>query len=218
MPSSSSVFFGRMTPISCVDAGLVLHLDQRQAMAVGRHQRQALRLQHELRAVEEIPRVLAGDRELRLGDHLAARAARGSVARAFPLTSGSVGKSSRGSVCIRESNRSAATLTPFLSSSIRTSVSGSALTISYSFFAGSVSDPPLATDAVTAAAQRDFEVGREHPHLVALGFDQHVRENRNRVLPLDDALEKLQFSQKLILPDNEFHRRVVTSSGAVCPR
>ena len=168
-----------------------------------------------LRAVQEIPRVFAGDRKLRLGHHLAT-ASRGSVARAVPLTSGSVGKSSRGSVCIRESNRSAATLTPFLSSSIRTSVSGSALTISYSFFAGSVSDPPLCDRRLTAASQRDFEIGGQHPHLVALGLDQHVRENRNRVLPLDDALEKLQFSQKLSLPDNEFHRRVVTSSGAVC--
>ena len=61
--------------------------------------------------------------------------------------SGSVGKSSRGSVCIRESNRSAATLTPPLSSAIRMSVSGSDLTISKNFFAGSVNEPLLATDA-----------------------------------------------------------------------
>ena len=27
----------------------------------------------------------------------------------------------------------------------------------------------------------------------------------------NDALEKLQFSQKLVLPDYEFHRRAVTS-------
>ena len=53
----------------------------------------------------------------------------------------------------------------------------------------------------------DLEVGRQHPHFIALRFEQHVRENRNRVLALDDALEKLQFSQKVILPDNEFHRR-----------
>ena len=55
---------------------------------------------------------------------------RGSVALMVPVGSGSVGKSSRGRVCMRESNRSAATLTPPLSSSILTSVSGSALTIS----------------------------------------------------------------------------------------
>src|SRR5205085_383829 len=57
--------------------------------------------------------------------------------------SGSVGKSSRGRVCMRESNRSAATFTPPLSSAIRMSVSGSDLTISKNFFAGSVSDPPF---------------------------------------------------------------------------
>ena len=67
------------------------------------------------------------------------------------------------------------------------------------------------------AAQRDLEIGREHPNLVSLRFDEHVCEDRNRVLPLDYALEKLQFSQKLILPDNEFHRRVATSSGLVRP-
>ena len=47
-----------------------------------------------------------------------------------PAVSGRVGKSSRGSVCIRESNRSAATLTPLLSSAMRMSVSGRDLTIS----------------------------------------------------------------------------------------
>ena len=73
---------------------------------------------------------------------------RGSDAVYVPVASGSVGKSSRGSVCMRESNRSAATFTPPLSSSIRTSVSGSALMISYSFFAGRVSEPPFDTAAV----------------------------------------------------------------------
>jgi len=69
------------------------------------------------------------------------------VALKFPLASGTAGKSSFGSVCIRDSNRSAATFTPFLSSVMRTSVSGSALTISKSFFAGSVSVPPFSTVA-----------------------------------------------------------------------
>ena len=77
-------------------------------------------------------------------------AARGSIALVVPLASGTAGKSSRGSVCMRESKRSAATFTPFLSSAMRTSVSGSAFTISYSFFAGSVSVPAFST----AASQR----------------------------------------------------------------
>ena len=37
--------------------------------------------------------------------------------------------------------------------------------------------------------------------------DQHVRENRNRVLPLDDALQKRKFFQQVVLADDEFHRQ-----------
>ena len=48
---------------------------------------------------------------------------------------------------ILESKRSAATRTPLLSCAIRMSVSGSDLTISYSFFAGRVSAPPFVTVA-----------------------------------------------------------------------
>ena len=48
---------------------------------------------------------------------------------------------------------------------------------------------------VTATAQRNFEVRRQHPNLIAFCFHQHVRQNRNRIFPFDDALEKLQFSQ-----------------------
>jgi hypothetical protein len=59
---------------------------------------------------------------------------------------------------------------------------------------------------MASAPQCDLEVGSEHADLVALGLDEHVGKNRNRVLALHDALEKLQFSQKLILPDNKFHR------------
>ena len=75
----------------------------------------------------KIPRVLAGDRKLRLRDHLLQRRARQRRTSAAPPLSGSVGKSSRGSVCIRESKRSAATFTPLLSSAMRMSVSGKRL-------------------------------------------------------------------------------------------
>ena len=67
--------------------------------------------------------------------------------------------------------------------------------------------PPLETFP-NPRPERDFEIGRQQANLVSLGFHQHVRKNRNRVLALDDALEKLQFSQKVSLPGNEFHRRV----------
>ncbi len=98
-------------------------------MPVGRDQTHRVGLLDEERAVQEVPRVFAGDRKLRLRT-ICFRTSRGSVALKLPVASGSDGKSSRGSVCMRESNRSAATLTPFLFSSIRTSVSGNALMIS----------------------------------------------------------------------------------------
>ena len=92
---------------------------------------------------------------------------------------------------------------------MRTSVSGSALTISNSFFAGSVSEPLLATVGLAATPQPHLEIGGREPHLVALGVDQDIGENRNRVLALDDALKKLQFAQQISLPDDEFHASAV---------
>ena len=41
--------------------------------------------------------------------------------------------------------------------------------------------------------------------MVAVAFDQHVREDRNRVLPFDDALEQLQFAQQISLAYDQFH-------------
>jgi len=54
----------------------------------------------------------------------------GNAVPVEPVHSGSVGKSSCGRVCSRESNRSAATVTLVWSCSMRTSVSGRAFTIS----------------------------------------------------------------------------------------
>ena len=116
--------------VAVVRLAVARHGHQRQPMAVGRDQAHRVGPQHEQRAVQKIPGVLAGDRKLRLRDHLLERALRGSVDASAPPDSGSVGKSSRGSVCIRESKRSAATFTPPLSSAMRMSVSGSDLTIS----------------------------------------------------------------------------------------
>ena len=179
--------------------------DEREAMAIGRHQAHRLGLLDEQRAVQEIARVFAGDRKLRFRNHVLQHVAREASRCRAPVPSGSVGKSSRGSVCIRESKRSAATLTPLLSSSIRTSVSGSALMISYSFFAGSVSEPLFATDACAPAAQPDLEIRRQQPHLIAVGLDQHVRQDGDRVLAFDDALEQLQFAQQIGLAYDQFH-------------
>src|SRR4029434_7800388 len=68
----------------------------------------------------------------------------------------------------------------------------------------------LCNSRLTATSQCNFEIRGKHADLVALRLEQHVRENRDRVLPLDDALEELQFSQKLILPNDQFHWRVLS--------
>ena len=44
-------------------------------------------------------------------------------------------------------------------------------------------------------AEPHFEIRRQKAHLIALRFHQHVGQDRDRVFPLDDSLEKLQFSQ-----------------------
>ena len=64
----------------------------------------------------------------------------------------------------------------------------------------------LSDRRLTAAAKSHFEIGSEHANLITLGFEEHVREDRNRVLALDDALEELQFAEEVILPDDDFHK------------
>ena len=212
LPSSSSVFFGRMIADLLLDAGRVLDFDQRQTMAVGRHQRQALRLEHELRAVEKEPRVLAGDRELRLGHHLAHGRARQRRARlaAHVRQRREVLARQRLHPRVEPVRRDLDAVLVLLDPDVglRQRLDDLVELLRRQRQRSALRDRRRA-----AAAQRDFEIGRQHPHLVALRFDQHVGEDGNRVLALDDALEKLQFSQKVILPDDEFHRRVVTSSG-----
>ena len=133
-------------------------------------------------------------------------ALRGSVALGVPPDSGSVGKSSRGSVCMRESNRSAATFTPPLSSAMRMSVSGSDLHDLVKLLRRQRQRSGLwRPSPAHLLRSADFEIGGKKAHLVALRFHQHVGQNRNRVLAFDDSLKKLQFSQKVVLADDKFH-------------
>ena len=165
-PSSDSVFFGRIVRVSSTfgspSRGAVTTARRWPSVATSII---ASWRTHEERAVQEVPRVLAGDGELRLHHHLAQERAvdRHAVARARgPAASGSRPSAASGSA---HSNRSAATFTaPFLSSSMRMSVSGSSFTISKSFFAGSVSAPALAIDAVHSRAQAHLEVRGGQAH------------------------------------------------------
>jgi hypothetical protein len=63
----------------------------------------------------------------------------------------------------------------------------------------------LANRCVAAAAQPDLEVRRQQLHVVAIGLDEHVREDRDRVLALDDPLEQLQFAQQIGLSNDQLH-------------
>ena len=134
-------------------------------------------------------------------------AARGNTADHPEPGSGTVGKSSRGNVCIRESNCAAATSTaPFAPCWMRISVSGRARTISKSFFAGMVSEPRLADLRRAPAAEPDLEVRREHLQAaVAVRLEQDVPQDRDRVLALDDSLEELQLAKQVALSNAEFH-------------
>ncbi len=44
------------------------------------------------------------------------------------------------------------------------------------------------------AAQADLQVRREQLDLFTIGVDEHVGQNRDRVLAFDNALEQLQFA------------------------
>ena len=175
-------------------------------MTVGGDQAHRVRPQHELRAVQEIPRVFAGDRKLRLRDHLLQRCTRQRRASRSPPASGrrrEILARQRLHPRIESIRRHLHAALVFARCGCR--FPAAHLTISYSFLAGSVSDSALSDRRLAFAAQRDLEIGREQAHLVALGFHQHVGEDRNRVLAFDDALKKLQFSQKVVLADDEFH-------------
>ena len=186
-------------------------------MSVSRNQRQALGPENEFRTVQEVAGVLSRNRILRLRDHLPDCSSRQRRA------CGSTDIRQRREVLARQ--RLHARI-----KSVRSYFDAVAILFDSNIGLGkSFHDfvellrrerqrPALCHSRLATASQCDLEVGREHANLITLRFNQHVGEDGNGVLPLDDALEKLEFSQKLILPDNKFHSFVMTSSRAVQPR
>ena len=49
--------------------------------------------------------------------------------------------------------------------------------------------------------ETDFEISRQQFHFVALRIEEDIREDGDRVLAFDDALEQLQFSQQIGLTE-----------------
>ena len=205
----------RLTTCPCLGA-LPWHRHERQPVAVGRHQAHRVGPQDEQRAVEEIARVLAGDRELRLPDHLlAARRGRASRWRRRRL-------GQRRKVLARQR------LHP------RIEPIGGDLHAVLVFLDPDVGlrqrlddlvellrrqrqRPALGHRRVTPAAQAHLQIGRQELDFAIPRLDQHVGENRDGVLALDDALEELQFAQQIRLPNDQFHV-VMTSRGSATVR
>ena len=206
-PSSPSVFFGRIALTSSASLPALpsrVTRDQRQTMTVGGDQAHRIRAKHEQRAVQKIARVFAGDRKLRLRDHFLERRARQRRARCAARLGQRrkilarqrlhprvepIGRDLHAAFVLGDANVGLRQRLDDLVELLRRQRQRSALCDRRRAF----------------AAQANFEIGGKKTHLVAFGFHQHVRQNRNRVLSLDDSLKKLQFSQKVVLADDKFH-------------
>ncbi len=186
---------------------LVLHDDQRETVAVGGHERHRVGLEDELGAVQVVARVFAGDRKLRLGDHLRERLALDAWPWRRRRPRGGSENLPCGSVGIFELN---------WPPEIR---DGRAALFEFDVHVAVRQRPNhfvkllrrqrdrawLAHGRFAAAAQGNFEVRGQQRHFIAAGFEQHVRQDGNRVLALDDLLEKLQFPHKIGFPGDQFH-------------
>ena len=207
LASSPSVFLGRIGLVSSPflrRLGVALHRDERQSVAIRRDEAHRVAAQDEQRAIEEIAGVFAGNRKLRLGDHL--------------LERGSRKHHRRSAAALRQRRKILARqrLHP------RVEAVGGHLDATLFFGDANVRFRQRLHDLVeffcrqrersafrnrrcAFTAKADFEIGGQKFHFLSFGFHQHVRENRNRVLAFDDSLKKLQFSQEVVLADDKFH-------------
>ena len=178
--------------------------DQRQAMPVGGDHAHFLRPQHQQRAVQEVARVLAGDGELGLRDHLPGDVARqDGVAGPRAVRHGREvvprhGLQARFEPVGRDLDAVLVLLDEDVGVRQRLDDLEELL--------GRQGQRARLLDLGRAAAlEPDLEVGRRQAHLRPFGVDQDVGEDGNRVLALDDALEELQFPQQIRLANGEFH-------------
>ena len=177
---------------------------QRQAVPVSRHERHLVRLQHQQRAIQVVARVLAGNRKLRLRDHVAQRfAGKRRVHRAGALREGRKivarhGRHPRIEPLGRDLYPRLVLLDPDVGLRQR-------LHDLVELLCGQRQRPALGNRGLAPTSQSDFEIRCRKPYLAAPGIDQHVCEDGDRVLSLHDALEELQFTQQIGLADDKFH-------------
>ena len=187
-------------------ASVPLRGGQRQAVAVGCDQAHRAGLEHEQRAVQKIARVLPRDRELRLHHH----APQGLPSHRLRTVSAGIRQ--------RRKILSGQSLHPGIET-VRRHVDGTVRSRlepdlrvrqrpdNLEQLLGRNRQRPGAGDRRLALApQPDFEIGRQQAHAAGVvRLEQHVPENRNGVLALDDPLAELKLVQKSALLDGQFH-------------
>ena len=173
-------------------------------MAVGGDQAHFIRPQHEQRTVEKIPGVFPGDGELRLRHHLPERRARQRRA------DGTAGFRQRRKIFAGE--RLHARVEPIGGHFHATLICGDPdvglrqrLDDLVELLGRQCQRPAFLDQRGALTPKTHFKVGSQKADVVALGFHQHIGQDGNRVLSLDNALKELQFPQEVILPDDKFH-------------
>jgi hypothetical protein len=81
------------------------------------------------------------------------------------------------------------------------------------FLRGQRQRSALGDGGLASTPQRNLKIGGKKTDVVALRLHQPVGEDRDRVLAFDDPLKKLQFSQEVVLADDEFHISADLESG-----
>jgi hypothetical protein len=118
------------------------------------------------------------------------------------------GKSSLGSVASEKCDRPASTVrrpAPLSSVSVTSAPSGSLRTISWQRHGGDGRRAGAVDLCGRLVDDLDVEVGGAERNGVALGLDQHVREDRDRVPPLDHRLRLRDRPEKRAAFDAQFH-------------
>jgi hypothetical protein len=179
---------------------------QRQAVSVGGDHRHAVGLDHEQGAVQVVAGVFTRDRKLRLGDELTQRRRRhgGGIGQVGRGRCRKVADRHRRHLRFESIRRHGHVIAVLRRTELHVAIGQRSHDL-VQLLGRERDGARLFHGRFAAARERHLDVGREQANRIAIGFNQHVRQDGNRVLALDDLLEKLQFTHKIGLPRGEFH-------------
>jgi hypothetical protein len=178
-------------------------------MAIGCHEAQRVRTKDEKCAIEKIAGVFTSDGELGLRDHLPERFPRKhrAVSTSRIRKAGKILSRQRLHPRVEAICRNLDAVLVFLDPYVGL---GQRLDDLEQLLRRQRERSPFGDRGRALAPKPDLQIRREQLDLVTRSFHEHVRQNRNRVLPLDDALEELQFAQQVGLPDDKLHVQVTS--------